>query len=624
MIDLSLFYDVVHAVGRSLDRTGVIREIVSQSIRIIACRASILRSFDIATNRLEVEAIAGEIASELPALAPLDLTLDEDQAGVAGEAVRTARAVVIQDARGDRRAAAYQSRGAPCANIIAVPLIHRNHVLGTLELLDRRAPGGGDGSGHFSEDDIQLLSILAQSAAEAYSKADLYAEIEAMALTFQRKNQELTILSHISREILGSTSVDDILYIILTGITSGHGLGYNRAVAFFLDQEARELYGAFGIGPTVDAVNRVWSEAPERFRTLGDYFESIDPESIAHSPFNELILKIRLPIEKNGSIFSRVVAESRGFNVRSTESLRGVDRGFTDIIRSSAFAVVPVCARELVIGAIAVDNCFTRKPIQDEDLVLLQTIANQCGLALDAARVVNELSMAMKKLEVATGKLIEAERFATIGEVAAVVAHDIRNPLTAIGGFTRRLAKRLPPDDLGQSYVEIIAKEVSRLEKLASEVLELASTRQIHPTDVELTGFLTYWKESRAQALRARNITMTIEAAPLTMKADARVLDRALTNLLNNAFDAVQDGGHIITRITRADSAACIEIEDDGCGMEAGDVEKAFDPFFTTKTEGTGLGMALAQKAITAHSGAIHIESEKGKGTAVRIVLPLT
>lgn len=615
MDGMSSLYDVAHAVGKSLDRTGVIREIVSQSIRMIPCRASVLRSFDVAANRLQVEAIAGEIDPNLAALAPL-----ESGEGVSGATMRSAQPVVVPDARDDARAAAYLSGGASCSNILAVPLIHQNRVLGTLELLDRRAP---DGRGErFTEDDVRLLSILAQSAAEAYSKAELYEEIEAMALTFKRKNQELTILNHISREILGSTSVDDILYIILTGITSGHGLGYNRAVAFFIDQEARELYGTYGIGPTVDAVNRVWSEAPERFRTLGDYFESIDPESIVHSPFNELIRKIRIPLEQGGSIFARIVAERRGFNVRNTEPLRGVDRGFADIIRSSGFAVVPVCARELVIGAIAVDNCFTRKAIQDEDLVLLQTIANQCGLALESARVVNELSAAMQKLEITTVKLIEKERYAAIGEVAAGVAHDIRNPLTAIGGFTRRLAKRLPPGDMGQSYVEIIDKEVRRLEKLASEVLELASTKQIREADVDLGALLAHWKESRELVLRARGVTMEIEATAPVVKADAAVLDRAFTNLLNNALDAVADGGRIVARATATENAVCIEIVDNGCGMDENDLEKAFDPFFTTKTEGTGLGMALSKKAVDAHGGAIHIESKKGVGTTVRIVLP--
>jgi signal transduction histidine kinase len=610
--EMGLLYDVTRAIGGILDVKSVLNEIVNQSIRIIPARAAILRTYEPLEHRLVVVAVAGQVDPALLALRPSHVGQ-----GLAGEVAMSARPTVIDEARGDARAIGY----GECASILAVPLMHQNQVVGTLDLLDRRAPDG-QRLVPFTDSDERLLSILARSAAEAYSRAELYAEMESIALTYRRKNHELTILNHISREIQGSTSIEEILYVILTGITSGHGLGYNRAMAFLIDEQKQELTGTFGIGATFEEVHRVWSEAPERFHTLEDYFTSIDISTIARSPFNTLVRTLRIPLAGEPCLLARVVAEGRSFNVRNVPGLLGSDKTFAAAIRTNAFAMVPIWTRELILGVLVVDNCFNGRTIRDEELVLLQTIANQCGLALQGARLVGDLSDAAKKLEVATERLVEAERLAAVGEVAAGVAHDIRNPLTAIGGFTRRLAKRLPPDDLGHQYAEIIEHEVTRLEKLVGEVLELASNRPRDQQEIDLVQLVARWRDTNHVRIEKRGVRFVIEPAALRASGDAMVLGRAIHNILQNALDAVGDGGEITVRGAQHDPEVTLEIRDNGCGMTTEEKEKAFHAFFTTKTEGTGLGLALAKKGVTTHGGTIRLESELGKGTAIFITLP--
>jgi signal transduction histidine kinase len=502
-----------------------------------------------------------------------------------------------------------------------VPLLHEGQVVGTLELIDRRSSGLTGTA--FTDSDERLLGILAQAAVDAWERADAYAEMEAMALTFKRRNHELTLLHRISREIQGSVEIDDILQVILTGVTSGKGLGYNRAAVFLVREEEEALVGVYGIGATIDEVGRVWKDAVERFRTLEDHFEAADDIDPDLSFFHRLIRSLRLSLLDRGSYFSRVIAERRWFNVRDAADLLGQDRRVAETIRTAAFAIVPIWTKDLVIGAILVDNCYNRRPIRDEDLVLLQTIANQCGMALDAAGMIEQLSAAMRKLEEMTGRVVAAERLAAVGEVAAGVAHDIRNPLTAIGGFTRRLAKRLPPSDIGQRYVEIIEHEVVRLEKLAGDVLELAIVREKRTARLDLVEMVRQWQTTNEARLAARGVSMLVESSPLTVEADPMLAEQAVFNILDNAIESIAGpGGEIRCLGERRATEIRLRIEDTGCGMTPAETARIFDAFYTSKTEGTGLGLALARKAIRTHGGEIEAVSSPGRGTIMTIVLP--
>ncbi len=640
--EMERMYEVARAMGSSLELKGVLAAIVTQAIRIVPSRAAILRSYDIRHDHLVVEAVAGETSGLEVMMGPVPVG-----DGVAGQVARDGRPVVIQNLSGDPRASRYPG----CTSILSVPLVHADEVIGTLALIDRRSALGGR-LVPFTERDERMLTIVAQAAAEAYSRAELYAEMEAIALTYKRRNHELTILNHISREIQGSVQLDEILYVILTGITSGHGLGYNRAAALLIDEQKEELYGAFGIGATYEEVNRVWTEAPELFRTLEDYFSTIDLTTVEKSPFNRLIRSFRVPMRGDASLLTRVITERRAFNIRSSLGLLGADRVFADLIRSRAYALVPVWTKDLVIGVVVVDNCFTQKAIGDEELVLLQTIANQCGLAIDGARMVNELTSTMSRLDEATGKLMDAERLAAIGEVAAGVAHDIRNPLTAIGGFTRRLSRRLPAGDTGHRYIEIITREVARLEKLAGEVLDLASNRPREARTVDLLGLARQWRDTNGAMLRFRKIRFRAANGTLVVQGDPVLLGQAITNILLNAADAIAAAGSAsASAVAAADAAAggdpedpdvasvgggaveCggrvedgwayLSIRDNGCGMSEEQLDRIFKPFYTTKTEGTGLGLALARKAVLSHGGRIDVESRPGEGTTITIVVPV-
>lgn len=585
--------------------------LLSSIVEQVPARLAVLRLLDPASGRLVAEASIAAFGN--PISEPADMLVG---AGAAGRAVQG----------GDVTTADPGELYPGSDSLIAAPLAIGLRVLGTVELVDKLANHDAEFSavqiGEFTAADRATLMDSARGAAAQINRAILYAETEEILLSYRRRNQEQSILGMVSRKILATESVDEILYIVLTAITSGHGMGYNRALAFLTGRAREELTGASGIGATRAEVERVWKEVPERIRRLEDHLDTRSLPPAPRSPFDARVRAIVIPMEDKDSILVRAVVSKRPFNVRATAGLTGVDKWFAESIESRAFAVVPVWGRTEVIGVIVIDNFITDKPILESDLDFLQTIANQCGLALDGAMMVDELSTAMKQLEITTSKLISAERLAAIGEIAASVAHEIRNPLTAIGGFSRRLARRLPEDEPGRRYAEIIDKEIARLELLASEVLDFAAAGKQERKKIDLLHLVRQWRDTNEILIASKKLKFKIESPVVMAVADQILIGQAITNILLNAVQAAPEGGEVSCFGGVRSGEVFLEIRDNGRGMTPDVRESAFKPFFTTKHAGTGLGLSLAQKAVIAHGGDIEIDSATDGGTTIRIVLP--
>ena len=497
-------------------------------------------------------------------------------------------------------------------SFLYVPLADGRKLRGSLEFIGIHA---------VSEVTKELANLAGQIIEEKISKLNLSSEIEGIALTYRRKNQELSVLREVSNKILGSNSVETILFTVLTAITSGYGLGFNRALALLVDKEMDNLVGAFGIGANRSEVERIWKEQSERYSKLEEQFNLSRPIG-ARSEFDSLVRGVEVPLVYSNSILARVVHEKRTFNIRDASDLWGFDRAFVERIETKSFAVVPILSQNEVIGALVVDNIFTRKPIFDSELDFLETIANHCGLAIHGAQAVEELNAAMDQLEDTTEKLVDAERLAAIGEISAGVAHEIRNPLTAISGFSRRLAKRLKGDETGLRYTRIIEKEIARLENLAHEVLGLAASRKNVFQERDLLHLVRQWRDTNEQMLLTRKIRVRIESPVVMAKVDQLLIGQAITNILTNAAYSMSDGGTISCRGFQDPEEVVLEITDTGCGMNKETVENALKPFFTTKREGTGLGLSLAKKAVRAHGGVLRFSSVENVGTSVQIRIP--
>ena len=247
-------------------------------------------------------------------------------------------------------------------------------------------------------------------------------------------------------------------------------------------------------------------------------------------------------------------------------------------------------------------------------------------------RALTELQAKRDELTGMTAQLWQASKLATMGELAASVAHELNNPLATISLRLDSLATQLARDGQESRDMEIVVNEVERMGKLVGGLLQFGhrSHQQISTIDIceeiektlELTEY--YFRSHKIEVVRQ------FDAALPTVPADREQLRQVFLNLMTNASDAMPQGGKLIVRVqAQADDgtkSVRVELADSGSGIAPADREKLWEPFFTTKPEGkgTGLGLAICRRVVEAHRGSIAIDSRLGEGTTVRIILPAT
>lgn len=223
-------------------------------------------------------------------------------------------------------------------------------------------------------------------------------------------------------------------------------------------------------------------------------------------------------------------------------------------------------------------------------------------------------------------EIARVKGLAALGEVAAVVAHEVRNPLSGIAGFAALLKRELGEDHPNINYVEKITNGVNKLNKSVTSLLEYARDIRHEPQMVDLNSLLTETVDFFRVDLNARGsrseIALALPEAPCTCKVDRENLSGALINLLKNADESMPAGGRIDVSLTIQDFGIVIAIADQGAGVPATMKEKIFTPFFTTRDGGTGLGLALVRKVIDAHGGVIVVSNNPPRGSIFTIELP--
>jgi signal transduction histidine kinase len=205
------------------------------------------------------------------------------------------------------------------------------------------------------------------------------------------------------------------------------------------------------------------------------------------------------------------------------------------------------------------------------------------------------------------------------------VAHEIRNPVTAIGGFARRLYDRLPEGTPEKNYAEVIVNESKRLEHMVKQIVDatVISIPSLRKRDINevINEALAACKEKLVEGRVTVNIALDEDLPPLIM--DAGNLRRVIAHLISNAITAMPGGGTLTITTAKRNHYGQIQVADTGVGIPPKILPHIFDPFFTTKSSGPGLGLAMVHKIIKQHGGQISVETEPNKGTIFSIVLPL-
>lgn len=245
----------------------------------------------------------------------------------------------------------------------------------------------------------------------------------------------------------------------------------------------------------------------------------------------------------------------------------------------------------------------------------------------EISEAINEMAFTIAERKKFEEQIHRADRLAALGEITAGVAHEIRNPLTAIKGFVQLIEEDLPPGDSKLEYTRIVTREVDRMNKIVEELLYYArpyeSCRALISINDTLDGtlMLVNFKMIQPKIKVIKQYNHSLPSIP----ADEEQIKQVFLNLIINSIQAIIGAGEILiaTDINETGEFVSITISDTGDGIEPENLKKLFDPFFTTREKGTGLGLPVVYKIIELHRGYIEVESRLGQGAAFTVYLPI-
>lgn len=305
---------------------------------------------------------------------------------------------------------------------------------------------------------------------------------------------------------------------------------------------------------------------------------------------------------------------------------------FTYQIRSVLAA--PMIAKEELIGAIYVDTRLSSRLFGENDLALLGAMANQAAVAIQLARLYEdlqarnrELQEAMRELQETQDELIRAERLSVVGRMASSIIHDLKNPMTTIKGYASLLGREGLSPETRERFSNMITRSVDTFVEMTQEILDYArGGGPILPTEVAVGVFVNDLCDFLEQDFKEQEQSLCRElhyTGPLIM--DETKMRRALYNIASNARDAMEAGGSLTIATHSVNNTVEFRLSDTGPGIPEEIRNTLFEPFVTHgKPSGTGLGLAIAKKTIEDHGGEICVESEPGQGATFIVRVPRT
>jgi signal transduction histidine kinase len=312
--------------------------------------------------------------------------------------------------------------------------------------------------------------------------------------------------------------------------------------------------------------------------------------------------------------FIQKVRETRRsvFLVQGAEGLPAAPERSDSIVRLGLETVmcVPILAQDALIGLIYMDHRSPGMDVTRTDLEVLESLADHASVAIVNARLAEERLL--------------AERVSAIGRMVSSIVHDLRAPLAGIRGAAQLLGSE-PGGSRARRMTELILGEVDRMTAMTEELLDFCRGRMsLDAARSDLSAFLAGIAEAFRAAAAPRSIQVVLDMrAEAMVDLDPRRMERVFRNLLDNALDAMPEGG-ILTLASRLEEGrARIVVKDTGLGMSEEVRGRVFEPFFTHgKRNGTGLGMSIVRRVVEAHGGEVSVTSAPGLGTAVTVVLP--
>jgi signal transduction histidine kinase len=460
---------------------------------------------------------------------------------------------------------------------LALPLVHGETVVGLLEFWKRGGPPSDDG----------LLRLLAQFATSMVGATALHRDLEA-----RHRQME---------------AIHDVQFLI----TVHHDLQE------VLDTVVRAARDAFDALECTIRLRERGESGEERMRVAAWAGRPVYERRVW--PLRESRIDIRV---LGGEV---IAIEDALSDPRVRDRAHFRRRGISSLVAA------PLRGGDEAIGVLRLYLSHPRR-FTDDEKGLIESLAGQAAVAIENARLYHQLqeahrqtSRSFEELRATQSELVKKEKLAALGEMAALVAHEIRNPLTAVRGFAQRVQRKLDDRPALADSCQIIVDEVDRLNKVIVDVLDFARRLEPQLGEHSLNLLIQDILALEAKVLTERKIEIVTDCAPNLppVRMDAAQIRQVVLNLIANARHAMSEhgGGTLTLRTRREDGGQALDVGDTGPGIPPEVQAKLFTPFFTTKTHGTGLGLTVAQRILQDHGGRIDHVTAEGKGTTFTVHL---
>jgi|GEM_PF-156779 len=517
--------------------------------------------------------------------------------------------------------------GHGIVSYLGLPIVSQGQSLGTISYYSASPRL------RFDMEGVHLMQTVCSQLANRIENASILRKAQRLAQENQVKVQRISTLHDVARALMSTVKMERLLPIMLYALISPRRLNFSRAILFLTSEDGDELCPRMAMGPRDRQEAQRIGRLPRGL--LLDGALGAAGEEIRNLLWSD-IGNLTIPLSDASCLVAKAVKEKRSVRTESGCPARedagdaAPGGGFCGI-HPASFAAVPLVAKGEARGAIYVDNLFLERTIGDEDIQVLTMFASNACLAMENASLYESLESALDTVRTTQDRLVQSEKLMALGEMAARIAHEIKNPLTAIGGFARRIAS--PQAGRGahslERYAQIILKEVQRLERIINESLYFSRERtpafRTVNLNAEIRDVLSMFREELEEA----RISAVVDLSPdlPSISADPDQIRQVVWNLVSNAIQAVGGSGILTAATHLADPAegigVVLEVSDTGGGIPHDVVHNIFNPFFTTKAKGTGLGLPIVHAIVEKHGGTIHLDNREGAGVAFSIFLPL-
>jgi two-component system, NtrC family, sensor histidine kinase HydH len=340
------------------------------------------------------------------------------------------------------------------------------------------------------------------------------------------------------------------------------------------------------------------------------------------------VVDFEIPLD--GNAVAHAFRTGAPVRIEDAETDERTDKNFVSRIGSRSLMVVPLIAGGNVLGVIVLVETRHKRRFTDAELARVVAVANVLAPTVTNAKMFEDLRRSYEALAKAQADLVMHERLAALGELSAVIAHEVRNPVAIIFNSLAELRRVAPDAPSATMLLDIVAEETSRLNRIVRDLLDFVRPYHAHPRPVTIESLVHGSVDAaRRSAPDTSAIILTSIATPSRqIVVDETMLQQALLNLIVNALQATPAGKRVTVSAEVVDDGDVArlrcEVADEGVGLDATEATRLFQPFFTTKPTGTGLGLAIVRRLTDALGGTIVVQSRETGGAMFTLTVPLS